>query len=397
MGVFKNPPNFTTYGDITMPSDPKIRRNVLDYKRDTYLGHKPNLNPEYPPIDCAVGYSQWGVSAAAVRVHEKNVLDVSSYPELFYDKTLKPALRDRFADAEIDASQIFLGHGSFNLAERLIHKFFQPTQMLGVGPQFNEIPSEFVGAGGIYHPIPFGKDDFAFPLEKLIDELLTGQYSTLYIDNPNNPHGSLLAIDNLRVLIQAAWTKGTIVLIDEAYADFVPDSASAAHLVNKFPNVAVIRSFSKCLGLAAYRVGYMFLSKELAQLYKQLDVPFEPVLHGAMMACATLKDKEYLERVRQTVSQSKASVISALMSTGRYELMPTHPSTSILAVRSRDTEGDVVKDMESLGISVEAGEAFRLTCKHWNNRYCRLRVPAVSLLQEFCRRITTLGEVHDVC
>ena len=364
----------------------QIRKNVLDYKRDTYLGSSPTLSKEFELLDCAVGYSQWGISPLAVQAHQSFKPEiVHCYPEMFYDKMLKPLIIAKFCGSGIEPNQLFFGHGSFNLAERLIHKFIPPTMMLGVGPQFNEIPSEFVAAGGEYRPIEINLTDYSFPLEQIIYELRTGKYATLYIDNPNNPLGRLILIQDIEVLARIAAETGTSVLVDEAYGDFVPNECSAAYLVNKTDNLAVIRSFSKCLGLAAERIGYMFVSKVIADRYKELDVPFEPGIYGAVMAEATLKDVDFVEKIRITVSKTKQETIACLMKAG-YLILPTHETTSILTVHKRSS--NVVAEFASIGVAVEPGSAFKKTHQLFDDSFCRIRIPNTS--EEFQRRLQRL-------
>ncbi len=368
----------------------RIRSHLHGYHRDSYLGTSTPLNPEFPEIDCAVGYSQWGVSPRAVKAHRDfDPESVSAYPELFYDRLLKPVIMERFGLRGVDPGQIFFGHGSFNLAERLIHKLIHPGILLGVGPQFNEIPSEFVAAGGGYHPIPITQDG-QVSLQEMIAQLRTGLFSALYLDNPNNPLGSMLSLAEVESLCDIAESFGTIVIVDEAYGDFVDDEFSAARLVSDFSNLAVIRSFSKGLGLAAARVGYMFLSKELAHTYRELDVPFEPGLHGAVMAKATLEDREFISRLRFVVSTDKSMITRALREAG-FIVLPTHQGVSILSVFHPDCL--VVDTFASIGVSVEAGSCFAQTNTAWDNHYARLRVPKTELVNELCQRIARLASV----
>lgn len=369
-----------------------VRSNVQGYARDSYLGAvAPVLSEEFPLIDCATGFAQWGLSPRAIQAHRDfDPTTLSAYPELTYDRLLKPAILEKFGVSGLSADQIFLGHGSFNLAERLIHKFIQPSRMIGPGPQFNEIPSEFVAAGGEYLPVPISQADYLFPLEELRREL-NPRVSLLYIDNPNNPLGRLIGLREIEVLVQAAEASGTIVLIDEAYGDFVPDSFSAAHLVSRFNNLAVIRSFSKMLGLAAARVGYMFLSKELAAGYRPLDVPFEPSLYSATLASATIGDSGFIAGIRRSVAATKKTVVEKFLEFG-VEVLPTHGVTSILTVR---IQGDNLPEaFASVGVTIEPGSAFQKTHPGWDDSYCRVRVPNEESIASFCGRIEILANRH---
>ena len=359
----------------------------MAYVRDTYLGTSAHYNDIYPVIDCSVGSSQWGVSPKAFMAHAKHdVTAQAAYPDLFYNESLKPALLDRYKVEGLGLEHLFLGHGSFNLAERLIHKLIKPEVMLGIGPQFNEIPSEFVAAGGQYVPVPIEAPEYLFPLKMLQAKMGSG-ISLLYVDNPNNPLGRHVDIAEIAMLVDIAQKYGVIVLVDEAYGDFVDDQQSAIHLVSRFQNLAVLRSFSKGLGLAAARIGYLFLSSELAHYYRPLDVPFEPSLTSAELACATLSDHEFIERTRATVLLTKRRLTPQFEASG-LTVLPTHPTTSILTLNANGK--NIVEMFASISVAVEPGSAFQKTHPAWDDSYCRLRLPREDDLLNLERRLRLL-------
>lgn len=80
----------------------------------------------------------------------------------------------------------------------------------------------------------------------------------VWICNPNNPTGTYESVEDIRKFVEAV-PKETLVIVDEAYIDFVTSVAvpTVRALLDEFPNVAIMRTFSKAYGLANYRVGYM--------------------------------------------------------------------------------------------------------------------------------------------
>lgn len=369
----------------------QIRKILFTYTRDTYLSEKGQVvSSDLPVIDCEIGYSPFGCSQwmlSNVGVGKIDFSAVARYPEMFYAELLKPGLIESFSKANLRPENIFFGHGSFNLAERIIHKFILPKSMLGYGPQFNEIPSEMEATGGLYRPIPL-KEKFAFPLGEIIDELKTGCHSMLYIDNPNNPTGLLILIEVLRQLISVAESVGTIVLIDEAYGDFVPNECSAFNIAREYSNVMVMRSFSKALGLAAQRVGYMAISDALIQYYSKVDVPFEPTLISAHMAKLTLEDRLYITQVRELTRGCKAIIELALKQAG-IEILPTHPDVSILMAHKPGV--NLFSHFQKMSIKVENGVAYARTNSSMNNSFVRIRVPNQEQTEEVVQRI----QAHD--
>jgi histidinol-phosphate aminotransferase len=366
-------------------SNVHIRKSVKGYVRDSYLGSAAEFNQTLSPIDCAIGSSQWGMSDRAIaahRAHDPSTL--ARYADPFHER-LAHKIHERFGLSK-EQAPLFFGHGSFNLAERVIHKLIEPTVMIGVGPQFNEIPSEFVAAGGSYRPVPLSGPRYDFPLER-IKQLAQEGASVIYLDNPNNPTGQLLSLGAVAHIAEHAAQHGVMLLVDEAYGDFVDDSHSSTHLVRAFPNMIVIRSFSKALGLAAARVGYMFMSPEIAVLYRNLDVPFEPTLHSAELALATLEDSDFISGVRKQAAESKSFIMPILLERG-FEVLPTHPQTSILTACLKG--GNAVRAFASISVTVEPGSAFVQTNGSWDDSYCRLRLPPREHLTELAARIRSL-------
>lgn len=366
----------------------KIRKSAIGFQRDTYIANHQEETPNIANIiDCSIGSSQWGMSANVAEAHRTfDVSKLANYHEPFSESLLVPALLKRYLFPGIERSMLFFGHGSFNLIERVLCKLVEPGTMLGWGPQFNEVPSEYISLGGRYISFKLETENLHSSSVNLFNELESGEYSILYLDNPNNPTGYAVELDFLRRLTERAEEQGTIVVIDEAYGDFLPDESSAIRLTPDFSNLIVVRSFSKCLGLAAERIGYMFMSTELARVYRQLDIPFEPGIYAATIASATLSDTNFLAGVRSSVYIAKQKILTTLAKCTSLQVLPSHPTVSIFTLHCT-RPCNLVAAMAQVGIRVEPGSAFRNTNASFDDSYCRVRVPSPELVDEFCRRI----------
>ena len=149
------------------------------------------------------------------------------------------------------------------------------------GAEIREVPADF----------ETGQYDFS-ALVKAVDETTR----VVWICNPNNPTGTYESVENIRKFV-AAIPKETLVIIDEAYIDFVTSVAvpTARALLDEFPNVAIMRTFSKAYGLANYRVGYMMTPIELANYMQTIRLPYN---------LNTLSQVAAEEFVARTVSQN---------------------------------------------------------------------------------------------
>ncbi len=124
----------------------------------------------------------------------------------------------------------------------------------------------------------------------------------VWICNPNNPTGTYETVEDIRNFI-AKVPKETSVIIDEAYIDFVTsvDVPTARALLDEFPNVAIMRTFSKAYGLANYRVGYMMTPLELANYMQTIRLPYNLNTLSQVAAEAAFDDQAFLTR---TISQN---------------------------------------------------------------------------------------------
>jgi histidinol-phosphate aminotransferase len=375
-----------------------IRDSLLDHERDTYLSRAHPVSADdalaaggfsaLEPIDCLLGCGQWGLAPLARAAYAGFDLEaLAHYPERFHETLLAPALLWRFAGHGVTAEQLFLGHGSFNLLERIVHKLVRPGCLLGIGPQFAEIPSEWKAAGGSYLPLPLEAPSYTLPLAALENALARDPVSLVYVDNPNNPLGRHFPLADMEQLATLCARHSAILVVDEALGDFIADEESCIRLTTSHENVIVTRSFSKALGLAAERVGYAFFSPALAEHYRPIDVPFEPGLLAATLARETLRDAAFLGHVRAEVVWAKAEIVRALGDAG-LQVLPTHPGVSILTVHA--PARDLRRQLRSRGVLVQAGSSFGRTHAAWDDSYCRLRIVGRPLVTTLCERIRSL-------
>jgi histidinol-phosphate aminotransferase len=126
----------------------------------------------------------------------------------------------------------------------------------------------------------------------------------VWICNPNNPTGTYETVEDIRKFI-GTLPKDVLVIIDEAYIDFVTsvEVPTARALLDEFPNVFIMRTFSKAYGLANYRVGYMMSSAELANYIQTIRLPYNLNTLSQVAAEAAFGDREFL---RSTVEKNAA-------------------------------------------------------------------------------------------
>ncbi|HEY0701492.1 MAG TPA: histidinol-phosphate transaminase [Candidatus Acidoferrales bacterium] len=152
----------------------------------------------------------------------------------------------------------------------------------------------------------------------------TSKTGVIYICNPNNPTGTLVTREEMAAFV-AAVPPATLILVDEAYNDFVTDPryASAIALIPQYPNVIVARTFSKIYGMAGMRLGYAIGAKEqIARISAQL---LQDNVNAAVVAAAlaSLHDEPNVVACRERLVATRTWLCDALAHDGR-SFIPSH-------------------------------------------------------------------------
>lgn len=225
-----------------------------------------------------------------------------------YPSSSQSKLKEAIAKYKnVKSNQVVIGNGSDELIDLLIRCFCEPKQdnliiceptfgMFKVYAQLNNI--EVLNA-------PLVKESFLFD-EQLILKTVTTNTKLIFICSPNNPTGTSISIEQLKAI---ATNFDGIVVVDEAYIDF-SKKQSVIELINEYPNIIVLQTFSKAWGLAALRVGVAYSNSSIIDILNKVRPPFninsnsqELILNSLRKSTikdtlveSILKQKIYLEK-----------------------------------------------------------------------------------------------------
>jgi histidinol-phosphate aminotransferase len=140
-------------------------------------------------------------------------------------------------------------------------------------------------------------DDLSYPVEGIL-RAISPETRLVVLVNPNNPTGTSLTLEELKEVLSAA--SDAVVILDEAYCHY----AGKTHvgLVERYPNLMVLRTFSKAYGLAGLRLGYVVSQAPNIDTLARVNPPFAINSVAVAAARAALEDEEWVER---TVSEVK--------------------------------------------------------------------------------------------
>ena len=241
-----------------------------------------------------------GPSPRALKAMRVALAETFRYPDP-RGMQLKRALAEHLA---VDVERIALGNGSHELL-MLIAQCFADTSTSVVFSEFGfaVFPIATAAAGARALRVPaLARDHATMPLGHDLDAMaqaIRPETRIVYLANPNNPTGTWFGDAELvRFLERVPAT--TLVVVDEAYAEFVttPELSSALPLLPRFPNLIVTRTFSKAYALAGLRVGYAVSAAEVAAIFERLRESFNVNSLALAAAEAALADQAHVANGR---------------------------------------------------------------------------------------------------
>ena len=159
----------------------------------------------------------------------------------------------------IQAENIFVGNGATEIIQAALQNFTKKKILVPV-PTFSpylEFASKDVSV--IQHQLR-KKDDFRLNRAELLTQVRKEEPDTVVLINPNNPDGGYIEVEDVHGLLTQLRHVPTVI-VDESFAHFVAQKIGyATSLVQKFPNLVVIKSLSKDFGIAGVRLGYAVMS-----------------------------------------------------------------------------------------------------------------------------------------
>ncbi len=235
------------------------------------------------------------------------------YPDAAY-RLLTNMLAQKY---QVKPENIILGCGSTEILRAADDAFLDPSRnVVAAAPTFEAVLdyARVLRSNAVLIPLT---SDHRHDLPKMA-AACTSKTGVAYICNPNNPTGTIVTRDEFAAFVQAV-PPTTLIVVDEAYFDFVDDPrySSALEFIPAHPNVVVARTFSKIYGMAGMRLGYAIGAKEqIARLAAELlqDNGNAAVLQAAL---ASLADDEHVDTCRAQLNFTRKLLCSELTADSR--------------------------------------------------------------------------------
>jgi histidinol-phosphate aminotransferase len=263
---------------------------------------------------------------------------ISAYPE---QETVRLKAARHFG---VRPGELLLTNGTDEALSLVVNTFVEPDDsVLLVEPTYAmyRFYSELAGARIV---APRYDAAMQFPWKEVLAALREAPRA-FFLPNPNSPTGNLLALPELRRILQAG--KRTMVVIDEAYFEF--SGVTVIPWIRRHRNLIVTRTFSKTAGLAGLRLGCIFVHGELAATMRKAQSPY-PVNVAALAAAeAAMQDRGFLTRTVREVRRGKKELERGLARLG-VTFFPT--AGNFILVRFGERAKQIVAALDREGILV---------------------------------------------
>lgn len=186
----------------------------------------------------------------------------------------------------------------------------------------------------------------------------------VFLTSPNNPDGSMLREEELLDILSLP----VLVVLDEAYIEF-SNEQSRMSWVSRYPNLVVLRTFSKCAALAGLRVGYGAFPLDMIEYMWRAKQPYNVSVAAEVAAVAALSNMEYIDRVRDALVSERERLHAELQ---KLPYLEPYPSCSNF-ILCKVTDG-----RDAAGLKKTLAEKYGIMVRHYAtkelNGYVRVSV-----------------------
>lgn len=264
------------------------------------------------------------------------------YPDPWQEETRR--LLASFSGAPFDS--LMLGAGSDELIDNVMRIYLEPgDEVMDFSPTFGMYPFSTKVCGGRVVDVP-RNDRFEIDLVEA-ERRLTDRTRIIVLASPNNPSGNPAS----RQQVERLLATGRLVVVDEAYVEFSAPGSSLIPMVPEYPNLVVLRTFSKWAGLAGLRVGYGVFPQEVIRHLWKIKQPYNLNVAAQVAVRESLADAKWLQGNVQRIVDERKRLAAEL---ARLDFLRIYPSQAnfILCDLLLGSAEDVVAFLASQGIII---------------------------------------------
>jgi threonine-phosphate decarboxylase len=286
-------------------------------------------------LDFSASINPLGPPPSARQAFVKSYAEILRYPDPCGEK-LKEALAERHG---MGPAEVLIGNGSTQLIY-LLCAALHPRNALIVGPAFSEYANALtlIDANVVSYNLP-ENNGFQFSTERLI-AAWDKDCDIVFLATPNSVTGQMIAKAEIEKVAHIALARKTIVVVDEAFVDFV-ETESIKALVRRNPYLVVLRSLTKYYALPGLRLGYLLGETGRVAELAAYQEPWSINAPALNVALACLKDSTFTTKTERWLQQERKFLLERL--TALEGLHPLASRTNFLLVKIERGHGDALQ------------------------------------------------------
>lgn len=293
-----------------------------------------------------------GPSPFALQAVNDNLENMNRYPEP-HSATLK----EEFADhLNMLPENIFVCAGLVESLDIMIRNFIQEGENLII-PEVTFVAYKLLAKVFNVDTRFSTMKDYGIDIDSVIENY-DEKTRLIIIANPNNPTGTMVGESDLIKLLETV-SKDTFVVADEAYCEYVNrrDFPNSIDLLQRYPNLIVLRTFSKIYGLAGMRVGYAVAKEEIIENLELYQSPFTVGYLATVAASAAIKDVKFVEESFQ-MNLTARKLLESALSELSFKIVPSQSNFIYIHFETKEERDRVYNQLTIENVLVRTTDPF---------------------------------------
>ena len=308
-------------------------------------------------LDFSSSVNPLGPSKKALKAAKNSFKEIPAYPDSNSNE-LRQAIADHFDG--LSKNNVIVGNGSTELMYLFAETFMKKGDTAVIpAPTFGEYESAVRKTG---ETPKFVKLDKNFNVEADVFAREMAGAKIVFLCNPNNPTSILIPSETLTGIIEEALEQDSLVFLDEDFLEFV-ENEKALSMINKikaYPNLFILRSFTKIFGLTGLRVGYGIASEEIINVLLCAKIPWNVNCLAQAAAVVALKDEEHLRVTRELIKNEQAFLSTELEKIKSFKVFPPDANFFFIDIRKSGLTATELKNkLLRQGILIRDCTSFR--------------------------------------
>ena len=314
------------------------------FKRERILDFSSSVNP-------------LGPSKKALEAAKNSFKEIPAYPDSNSNE-LRQAIASHYN--QLSKNNVVVGNGSTELMYLFAEAFMKKGDTALIpAPTFGEYESAVRKTGETAKFVKLGRD---FNVDAGAFSCEMAGAKIVFLCNPNNPTSSLIPNETLIDIVEQALEQDSLVFLDEDFLEFVENekALSMINKIKKYPNLFILRSFTKIYGLTGLRVGYGIASEEIINVLLCAKIPWNVNCLAQSAAVAALKDEEHLRVTRELIKKEKTKLLNELSSIKSFKVYPPDANFFFIDIRKSGLTATELKNkLLQQGILIRDCTSFR--------------------------------------